>query len=216
MLFDTDSPPSPPPVVMIEQVPARRRMPTVSNFVVPAQTRPPESAPDRADGSADRQLAPQEFVAPGGMVVVDLPARMPATCISEAARDYRLNPMILLAILKVESNGRPGAIGKNTNGSVDIGPSQLNSNSWAPFFVNRFNIPVESLLNDMCQAVRAMAYAVRTEINAAGGNVWLGIGNYHVGTPRTAARERAVAAERQKYIGMIHGAHARMVALGKF
>lgn len=213
MPFDADAPPSPPAVVMIDPAP-RRRMPVVSNYVVPVR---PRALVDRHDMTVNQEIATQALGAPAaGMVAVDLPSRMPAICISEAARDYRLNPMILLAILKVESNGRPGAIGKNTNGSIDIGPSQLNSNSWAPFFVNRFNIPVESLLNDMCQAVRAMAYAVRTEINASGGNVWLGIGNYHVGTPKTAARERAVTAERQKYIGLIHGAHARMVATGKF
>lgn len=192
---------------MIDQAPVRRRLPAVLNVA-------PAAAP-AADEAMPAAVAPASF-APAGLVAVTLPDRIPAGCVYEAANDYRLNPLIFLAILKVESNGRPGAIGRNTNGSIDIGPGQFNSRSWAPLFVNRFNIPAERLLNDMCQAVRAMAYALRTEINNVRGDVWLGVGNYHVGFPGTAARERAVAAERQKYIGLVHGAHVKMITTGKF
>jgi hypothetical protein len=141
-----------------------------------------------------------------GAVSVELPERIPASCVETSARDYRINPFVLLAILKVESNGRTGVVGQNTNGTQDLGPSQFNTGSWAKLLIEKYKIPREALLNDMCQAVRALGFAVRTEIDAANGDLWTGIGNYHSRTP----------VHHQKYVGLVHGAYKQMVSKGKF
>lgn len=139
-------------------------------------------------------------------VSVSLPARIPPRCVSENAKEYRLSPFVLLSILKVESNGRTGLIGKNTNGTSDIGPGQFNTNTWGKLLTQKYKIPQEALLNDMCQAIRALSFAVRTEINGVGGDLWRGIGNYHSRTPK----------HHQKYIRLVHGAYVQMTKTGKF
>lgn len=143
---------------------------------------------------------------PGSLVSVMLPQRIPPHCVVSSANDYNINPMVLLSILKVESNGRIGVIGKNTNGTHDIGPAQFNTNSWAKVLIEKYKIPREALLNDMCQAIRAMAFAVRTEIDNAGGDLWRGIGNYHSRTPTYHVR----------YIRLVYGAYKQMSTKGKF
>lgn len=142
----------------------------------------------------------------GGGVSVALPERIPSECVDASARDYRINPFVLLAILKVESNGRTGLTNQNANGTEDLGPSQFNSGSWAKVLIVKYKIPKEDLLNDMCQSVRALAFAVRTEVDGADGDLWKGIGNYHSRTP----------VHHQKYIDLVYGAYRQMIVRGKF
>lgn len=141
-----------------------------------------------------------------GQVSVELPARIPIQCVHDSSAAYKISPFILLSILKVESSGRTGVIGKNTNGTEDIGPAQFNTSSWARVLTQKYKIPREALLNDMCQSVRALGFAVRTEINHAGGDLWKGVGNYHSRTPF----------HHVKYIRLVHGAYQKMTAKGKF
>lgn len=137
---------------------------------------------------------------------VDLPVRIPAPCVVKSAQDYRLNPLVLLAVLKVESNGRTGIVVRNTNGTFDLGPAQFNTATWAALLEKRYHIPRSLLVNDMCQAVRAMAFAVRTEINQANGDFWQGIGNYH---SKTAVHHR-------RYVSAVNAAYHAMIKKGSF
>lgn len=53
-----------------------------------------------------------------------------AFCFNEAGQEYGINPQILRAIAKVESNFNPAAVNVNSNGTYDFGLMQINS-SWA-------------------------------------------------------------------------------------
>jgi len=140
------------------------------------------------------------------VISVDLPPRIPAACVVSAAQDYQIPEMAILAILKVESGGRTGVTNKNTNGSIDYGPAQLNSNSWARYFKNKYGISVDAMTNDMCQAIRAQGYVIRSEMNACRGDLWCGIGRYH----------SPVRAHQVKYIGMVYAQYEKMQRTGKF
>jgi hypothetical protein len=117
-----------------------------------------------------------------------------------------LDPLLLLSVLKVESNGRVGIVSRNANGTDDLGPSQFNTSTWAKLLIEKYQIPREVLINDMCQSVRAMAFALRTEINGAGGDLWTGVGNYHSRTPK----------HHVKYVRLVYGAYKQMTSKGKF
>lgn len=142
----------------------------------------------------------------GGQFEVLVPDRIPPHCVHSSASTYSVNPLLLLSILKVESNGRTGIVAKNTNATYDLGPSQFNTSSWAKLLIEKYKIPREALINDMCQAVRALGFAVRTEINNAGGDLWKGVGNYHSRTPK----------HHVKYIKLVYGAYMQMTTKGKF
>ena len=56
-------------------------------------------------------------------------ARAEELCFQEAGVEYSINPQILKAIAKVESNFNPRAVNHNKNGTYDFGVMQINS-SW--------------------------------------------------------------------------------------
>lgn len=161
----------------------------------PPQPRPVlvASAPAGADGR-------------GRTFEVALPDRIPAGCLQETSVAYKINPLLILAVLKVESNGRTGIVARNTNGTDDLGPSQFNTESWAKVLIVKYKIPRDALINNMCQAVRALGFALRTEINAARGDLWQGLGNYHSHTP----------AYHSRYKALVWGAYTDMIKRGKF
>lgn len=109
------------------------------------------------------------------------PPQTPA-CMVAAARDYSLPLRALLAVLLTEG-GRPGTLSKNTNGSVDHGPFQINT-IWVRRLARDFGIAPATLTNDLCWSARAGAYVLRYEINRANGDFWEGVGHYHSRTQK--------------------------------
>lgn len=112
---------------------------------------------------------------------LELPA-----CVTEAARDYSLPVRGLLAVWLTEG-GKPGTVSKNTNGTVDYGPMQINT-VWAKKLEKDFGVTPEMLTDDFCMSIRAGAYILRYEINLAGGDFWDGVGHYHSRTPHHKRR----------------------------
>ena len=138
---------------------------------------------------------------------IQLPPHIPSACVAQAAEDYRVPAIFLLAIIKQESKGDPGAIGYNKDGSIDVGAAQLNSRSWIPYFQKKYGIPPEAL-TEICQAVRAQAYALKKESMrpSCGGDFWCAVGWYHSSDP----------ALKQKYIRLVQAAMDGIVKRGKF
>ena len=143
------------------------------------------------------------------MVMMSVPARIPVECVNAASVDYNVPQLVLLAVLKQESNARP-VVSRNRNGSYDYGPAQFNTDSWVPYFAKRYGIKPESLVNNMCQAIRAMAYVIRTEANTKvcrGEVLWCGVGRYHAPNDPVA---------RHRYIVSVSEKLNRMIRTGKF
>jgi len=181
-------------------------MVTIENMP-PPQSRPAfvASVPAGA-GQYDMDRLQPNIGRPGRHFEVELPDRIPARCIQSSSNIYEINPLLMLAVLKVESNGRTGIVARNTNGTDDLGPSQFNTDSWAKLLIVKYKIPREALVHDMCQSVRALGFALRTEINAAGGDLWKGLGNYHSRTPK----------HHEKYKALVWRAYNDMIKRGKF
>lgn len=100
-----------------------------------------------------------------------------AFCFEEAGAQYGINPQILRAIAKVESNFNPRAVHRNTNGTFDFGLMQINS-SWAPTLgKERWNS-----LGDACVNTKAGAWILSMCIEKYGYN-WKAIGCYNSQTP---------------------------------
>lgn len=139
-----------------------------------------------------------------------LPAHLPAQCFDEAAQRYSVEPVVLVAIVKVESRGATSTIAWNTNGSADLGASGLNTKSWAAFFNQRYGISPDSLVNDVCLNVRAAAYALRWEWNqraCAGRDIWCAVARYHAPYNEEA---------QGRYVPKVKGALVEMLKTGRF
>ncbi len=116
--------------------------------------------------------------------MMPMPADVPPVpaCMVQAAIDYSLPLRGLIAVWLTEG-GRVGTESKNTNGTTDHGPMQINT-VWVHRLQSQFGVTKQMLTNDFCWSVRAGAYILRYEINLAGGSFWDGIGHYHSRTPK--------------------------------
>jgi len=100
-----------------------------------------------------------------------------AFCFEEAGAEYGINPQILRAIAKVESNFNPRAVNMNTNGTYDFGLMQINSSWAATLGKKRWNA-----LGDACYNTKTGAWILSMCMNKYG-YTWKAIGCYNSQTP---------------------------------
>ena len=103
----------------------------------------------------------------------------PERCIPAAAQHHRIDPRLLRAVLKVESDLRPWAFGRNANGTVDMGMAQINSIHLPE--LARHGIQSQHLF-DPCVASYVAALLLRKNIDRHG-LTWHGVAAYHSLTP---------------------------------
>lgn len=141
---------------------------------------------------------------------IQLPSHIPAQCVAAAAQRYQIPELALLSILKQESGGRLGIVSKNTNGSKDYGPAQFNDRSWGRYMRQNYNISLDDLTNNMCQALMAQAYALRSEwnrcIKKGKNSVWCAIAYYHSPTKK----------HQDRYVNGVWKQYQSIVKKGKF
>lgn len=101
-------------------------------------------------------------------------------CVTSAATRYAIPVPVFQAVLRTEG-GWAGLKKRNTNGSFDMGPAQINTIHLPE--LRQYGITESSLINDVCTNLHVAAYRMRSEINRTG-DFWRGIGNYHSRTPK--------------------------------
>jgi hypothetical protein len=112
-------------------------------------------------------------------------ATMIRGCIEAAAQAYRVPPAILVILLNVEG-GSLGAVSPNTNGTVDIGPMQVNE-IWLPDIARHWGttqrVAFFALRDSFCANVEAGTWILRQGLGEANGDFWEGVGYYHSHDP---------------------------------
>lgn len=96
-------------------------------------------------------------------------------CFIAAGTRYGVNPLLLRAIARQESSFRHDAIGKNTNGTRDLGVMQINT--WWLGTLRQAGID-ETMLMDPCLNIHVGAWILANEI-ARHGLTWTAVGAYH-------------------------------------
>lgn len=99
----------------------------------------------------------------------------PGACIAAAASFHRVNAQILEAILQVESGLQPRAVGKNVNGTLDVGIGQINSTHFQE--LGRFGIAPQDL-KLACVGTYVSAWHLSKQYQRYG-NTWFAVGAYH-------------------------------------
>jgi len=133
------------------------------------------------------------IIAVAALLFLTTPMPASAFCFEEAGQTYNISPELLWAIAKVESDFRPDAINKNTNGSYDYGVMQINSWWYSKLGKERW----ESL-GDACVNVQTGAWILAQCIAQHGYN-WEAVGYYNARTPekRKAYVKKIQAAVKQ-------------------
>ena len=103
-------------------------------------------------------------------------------CFDEAGTQYGINPQILRAIAKVESNYNPRAINWNTNGTYDFGVMQINS-IWAATLGKE----LWNALGDPCTNIKTGG-SILAGCMKKYGYTWEAIGCYNSQTPNKRDR----------------------------
>lgn len=132
-------------------------------------------------------------------------------CIAQAALHHRVNPSVLRAILRIESGLDPRAVGRNADGSVDVGIAQINSRHFG--VLARYRIRPEHLL-DACVGAYVAAWHLASLL-AAHGNTWSAIARYHSATPNLNHRYQVLLANELIATGAIPGKPTPVPALHK-
>lgn len=96
-------------------------------------------------------------------------------CLHEAAQRYSVDPVLIKAIIKVESGGKPSAMGKNKNGSYDVGMMQINS-AWLPT-LRKYGVTAPDLF-DPCTNIHVGTWVLAGNI-ARFGYTWRALGAYN-------------------------------------
>jgi hypothetical protein len=106
-------------------------------------------------------------------------------CLEAASRAYHVPPAILVILLNVEG-GSLGAVSHNTNGTVDIGPMQVNQ-IWVPQVAAHWSTTKDrayrALRDNFCANLEAGAWILRQGLDEAHGDFWEGVGTYHSHDP---------------------------------
>ena len=117
--------------------------------------------------------------------VSDTQGTVIAGCIEAAAAEHRVPAAVLVILLDVEG-GSLGRVTHNTNGTVDIGPMQVNQ-VWLPQLAARWRASpaatYAALRDAFCANVEAGAWILRQGLDEAGGDFWEGVGFYHSHNP---------------------------------
>jgi len=111
-------------------------------------------------------------------------------CLTAAAAAHRLPPAMLVILLKVEG-GTLGHVSRNTDGTVDIGPLQVNT-VWVPRIAAHWSATPATafvaLRDNLCANLEGGAWILRQAMDEARGDFWGGVGIYHSHNPDYKAR----------------------------
>lgn len=111
-----------------------------------------------------------------------------AFCFKEAGNEYDISPRLLWAIAKSESNFKPDATKRNTNGSFDYGIMQINSGWYKQLGRERWE-----MLNEPCYNVRVGAWILSQCIKKHG-YTWDAVGCYN-----SPSKERGILYANKVY-----------------
>lgn len=101
---------------------------------------------------------------------------VPIECINRAAITYHVPAALIISILGVEG-GTVGMAKRNTNGTYDYGPMQINT-IWVDR-IRPYGYTREQIQYDPCANVMVGAWILGTNIADNTGDFWRGVAGYH-------------------------------------
>jgi soluble lytic murein transglycosylase-like protein len=122
-------------------------------------------------------------------------------CVERAAEAFEVESIVIWTLLDVES-GTVGKVSRNTNGTVDIGPMQINSIHLPR--LEKLGVTLEQLRDNLCTNINVGTWIFKQEY-ARTKNIAQAVASYHSRTPRHQAR----------YLGLAVAALERRIARAK-
>lgn len=113
------------------------------------------------------------------------PAAVLAACLMLAAETYSVPPAVMVGIMNVEG-GRVGQEVRNTNGTYDLGPMQINT-IWLPELAAYWRVDQHTarswVRDNGCVNMHVSAWILRGRLDKTR-NLYSAIAHYHSATPQ--------------------------------
>lgn len=110
-------------------------------------------------------------------------AKIIGACLLLASQTYKVPPAVMIGIMHVEG-GRVGQQVRNSNGSYDLGPMQVNT-VWLPQLASLWGVDQSTahlwVRDNGCVNVYVAAWILRQQIDKTSG-LYSGIARYHSAT----------------------------------
>jgi soluble lytic murein transglycosylase-like protein len=127
-----------------------------------------------------------------------------ATCLMLAAQTYSVPPQVLVGILHVEG-GRIGQQVRNTNGSYDLGPMQINT-LWLPELARNWKVSERTAMkwvrDDGCTNINVAAWILGQHLTETK-SLAKAVAQYHSRTPRLGAKYKAKVVDVMRRKGLL-------------
>ncbi len=127
-----------------------------------------------------------------------------AACIMMAAQTHDVPPALLVGIYKAEG-GKVGQEVKNTNGSYDLGPMQINT-IWMPELAKHWGVSKEAarkmVRDDPCTNVDVAAWILRRHLTKTR-NLSKALEYYHSKTPKFGKKYKKRVINLMKKNGLL-------------
>ena len=127
-----------------------------------------------------------------------------AACLMLASQTYSVPPAVLVGIYKAEG-GQVGQEVRNTNGTYDLGPMQINT-IWMPDLAKKWGVSESTarkwVRDDACTNVGVAAWIFKSHLNETG-SLSRAIAHYHSRTPRHGTKYKSRVIDIMKDNGLI-------------
>ena len=127
-----------------------------------------------------------------------------AACLMLASQTYDVPPALLVGIYKAEG-GKVGQEVKNTNGSYDLGPMQINT-LWLPELAKEWGVTTETarklVRDDACTNTKVAAWILREHINETQ-SLTQALQHYHSRTPKYGEKYKKRVLDLMKQNGLL-------------
>lgn len=139
--------------------------------------------------------------------MVMVTSKILAACLMLAAQTYEVPPAVLVGIYKVEG-GSVGQEVRNTNGSYDMGPMQINT-IWLPDLADRWDVSTDTarrwVRDDACTNVGVAAWILGNHLKETG-SLSKAIAHYHSRTPFHGKTYKSKVITVMKQNGLVNAA----------
>lgn len=127
-----------------------------------------------------------------------------AACLMLASHTYAVPPSVLVGIYKAEG-GKVGQEVRNTNGTADLGPMQINT-IWLPQLAGKWGVSENTarkwVRDDACTNVGVAAWILRGHIEETG-SLSQAIAHYHSKTNRHGTKYKKRVIDILKENGLV-------------
>lgn len=127
-----------------------------------------------------------------------------AACLMLASQTYDVPPAVMVGIMKAEG-GKVGQEVRNTNGSYDLGPMQINT-IWMPELAKKWGVSKDTarewVRDDACTNVGVAAWILKGHLVETG-SLSQAIAHYHSRTPRFGTKYKARVIDIMKGDGLV-------------